>query len=86
MPVFLLCVVRQWQFASQLMSIHQCSFYCYLQEELDTLAERYPSRFTVYYVLNQPPEVWDDGVAFVSKEMIQTYCPAPASDIYKECY
>ncbi|KAJ6951888.1 hypothetical protein NC653_041136 [Populus alba x Populus x berolinensis] len=24
-----------------------------MPEELDTLAERYPSRFTVYYVLNQ---------------------------------
>ncbi|CAK7341621.1 unnamed protein product [Dovyalis caffra] len=52
-----------------------------LKEELDTLAERYSSRFNVYYVLNQPPEVWDGGVGFVSKEIIQTYCPAPAPDI-----
>ena len=29
----------------------------------------------------QPPEVWDGGVGFVSKEMIQTHCPAPAPDI-----
>lgn len=29
----------------------------------------------------QPPEVWDGGVGFVSKEMIQTHCPAPAADI-----
>lgn len=52
-----------------------------LREELETLAERYSSHFNVYYVLNQPPEAWDGGVGFVSKEMIQTYCPAPASDI-----
>uniref|UniRef100_A0A6N2MH87 NADH-cytochrome b5 reductase n=1 Tax=Salix viminalis TaxID=40686 RepID=A0A6N2MH87_SALVM len=52
-----------------------------LREELETLAEKYSSHFNVYYVLNQPPEVWDGGVGFVSKEMIQTYCPAPASDI-----
>ncbi|KAL9341970.1 hypothetical protein Peur_065295 [Populus x canadensis] len=52
-----------------------------LKEELDTLAERYSSHFNVYYVLNQPPETWDSGVGFVSKEMIQTYCPAPAPDI-----
>ncbi|KAG6750836.1 hypothetical protein POTOM_045351 [Populus tomentosa] len=52
-----------------------------LKEELDTLAERYSSHFNVYYVLNQPPETWDGGVGFVSKEMIQTYCPAPAPDI-----
>lgn len=29
----------------------------------------------------QPPEGWDGGVGFVSKEMIQTHCPAPAPDI-----
>ncbi|XP_052302323.1 NADH--cytochrome b5 reductase 1 isoform X2 [Populus trichocarpa] len=52
-----------------------------LLKELDTLAERYSSHFNVYYVLNQPPETWDGGVGFVSKEMIQTYCPAPAPDI-----
>ncbi|PSS35781.1 NADH--cytochrome b5 reductase [Actinidia chinensis var. chinensis] len=52
-----------------------------LKEELDGLAANYPDRFKIYYVLNQPPEVWNGGVGFVSKEMIQTYCPAPAPDI-----
>eukprot|EP00268_Persea_americana_P027077 TRINITY_DN2657_c0_g1_i2.p1 TRINITY_DN2657_c0_g1~~TRINITY_DN2657_c0_g1_i2.p1 ORF type:complete len:165 (-),score=27.65 TRINITY_DN2657_c0_g1_i2:254-748(-) len=52
-----------------------------LKEEMDSLASKYPNRFKVYYVLNQPPEVWDGGVGFVSKEMIQTHCPAPARDI-----
>ncbi|KAF7819225.1 NADH--cytochrome b5 reductase 1 [Senna tora] len=52
-----------------------------LKEELDGLASKYPDRFKVYYVLNQPPEVWDGGVGFVSKEMIQAHCPAPANDI-----
>ncbi|XP_028766846.1 NADH--cytochrome b5 reductase 1-like [Neltuma alba] len=52
-----------------------------LKGELDGLASKYPDRFKVYYVLNQPPEVWDGGVGFVSKEMIQTHCPAPANDI-----
>ncbi|XP_072960626.1 NADH--cytochrome b5 reductase 1-like [Typha angustifolia] len=52
-----------------------------LKEELDTLASNYPNRFKVYYVLNQPPDVWNGGVGFVSKEMIQTHCPAPAPDI-----
>ncbi|KAF6172361.1 hypothetical protein GIB67_031261 [Kingdonia uniflora] len=28
-----------------------------------------------------PPELWNGGVGFVSKEMIQTHCPAPAEDI-----
>ncbi|XP_047337947.1 NADH--cytochrome b5 reductase 1 [Impatiens glandulifera] len=53
-----------------------------LKEELDSLAENYPDRFKVFYVLNQPPtEAWNGGVGFVSKEMIQAHCPAPASDI-----
>uniref|UniRef100_A0A2P2KD29 NADH-cytochrome b5 reductase n=1 Tax=Rhizophora mucronata TaxID=61149 RepID=A0A2P2KD29_RHIMU len=52
-----------------------------LKRELDELALRYPDRFKVYYVLNQPPEGWDGGVGFVSKEMIGTHCPAPAPDI-----
>ncbi|CAI9754773.1 unnamed protein product [Fraxinus pennsylvanica] len=52
-----------------------------LKEELDSLATNYPDRFKIYYVLNQPPEVWNGGVGFVSKEMIQTHCPAPATDI-----
>ncbi|KAJ4970806.1 hypothetical protein NE237_003905 [Protea cynaroides] len=52
-----------------------------LKKELDGLASNYPDRFKIYYVLNQPPEVWNGGVGFVSKEMIKTHCPAPASDI-----
>ncbi|XP_054802160.1 NADH--cytochrome b5 reductase 1-like [Prosopis cineraria] len=52
-----------------------------LKEELDGLASEHPDRFKVYYVLNQPPEAWDGGVGFVSKEMIQAQCPAPANDI-----
>ncbi|KAK6247521.1 hypothetical protein QUC31_019086 [Theobroma cacao] len=52
-----------------------------LKEELDELASKFPNRMSVYYVLNQPPEGWDGGVGFVSKEMIQAYCPAPAQDI-----
>ncbi|KAI4319663.1 hypothetical protein MLD38_033240 [Melastoma candidum] len=47
-----------------------------LKEELEGLAAGYPNHFEVYYVLNQPPEVWNDGVGFVSKDMIQTHCPA----------
>ncbi|XP_010931462.1 NADH--cytochrome b5 reductase 1 [Elaeis guineensis] len=52
-----------------------------LKEELDGLAQNYPNRFKVYYVLNQPPEFWNGGVGFVSKEMIENHCPPPASDI-----
>ncbi|KAL3623914.1 NADH-cytochrome b5 reductase [Castilleja foliolosa] len=52
-----------------------------LKDELDSLATNYPDRFKIHYVLNQAPEVWNGGVGFVTKEMIQAHCPAPASDI-----
>lgn len=52
-----------------------------LKEELDNLATIFSDRFRIYYVLNQPPEEWDGGVGFISKEMILTHCPAPASDM-----
>lgn len=52
-----------------------------LKEELEGLSASYPDHFKVYYVLNQPPEAWNGGVGFVSKEMIKAHCPAPASDI-----
>ncbi|XP_028807569.1 NADH--cytochrome b5 reductase 1 [Neltuma alba] len=52
-----------------------------LKEELDRFANKFPNRFSVYHVLNKPPNPWNGGVGFVSKEMIQTHCPAPAPDI-----
>ncbi|GAB4858010.1 NADH-cytochrome b5 reductase [Ancistrocladus abbreviatus] len=52
-----------------------------LKEELDNLAAKYPGRFTVYYVLNQPPGAWNGGVGFVTQDMIKAHCPAPAADI-----
>lgn len=52
-----------------------------LKKELDSFAENFPDRFSIYYVLNQPPEEWSGGVGFVSAKMIQDHCPEPASDI-----
>ncbi|KAL0008236.1 hypothetical protein SO802_009738 [Lithocarpus litseifolius] len=52
-----------------------------LKEELDAFANKFPNQFKVYYVLNQPPFAWNGGIGFISKEIIQSHCPAPASDI-----
>jgi hypothetical protein len=33
-------------------------------------------------ILNgQPPVAWNGGIGFISKEIIQSFCPAPAPDI-----
>lgn len=53
-----------------------------LRDELDALAAKYPSRFKLLYVLNNPPEGWTGGVGFVSKEQIQKHLP-PADDNIK---
>lgn len=33
------------------------------------------------FLVSQPPEQWNGGVGFVSKEMIQEHCPAPAPGV-----
>ena len=52
-----------------------------LKKELDELAAKHSDRFTVYYVLNNPPEGWTGGVGFVSKEQIEKYLPKTSDDI-----
>lgn len=51
-----------------------------LKKELDRLAKEHPDRFSVYYVLNEPPEKWDGGTGFVTTEVIKERLPAPAAD------
>jgi len=48
-----------------------------LRAELDALAMGYESRFTLYYVLNNPPSGWTGGVGFVTKEHIKNLIPNP---------
>ena len=52
-----------------------------LKKELDELADKYSSRFRVFYVLNNAPSGWTGGVGFVSKEQIETRLPASRDDI-----
>jgi cytochrome-b5 reductase len=52
-----------------------------LKKELDELADKYPSRFRVFCVLNNPPTGWTGGVGFVSKEQIETHLPATHDNI-----
>jgi cytochrome-b5 reductase len=52
-----------------------------LKDDLDRFARDYPGQFKVYYVLNEPPTEWDGGVGFVTKDMVEKHCPAPAADV-----
>ncbi|KAJ2785979.1 NADH-cytochrome b5 reductase [Coemansia javaensis] len=51
-----------------------------LREQLDKWAAEHDN-FDVYYVLNNPPDSWEGGVGFVTRDMIQKRIPAPAPDM-----
>lgn len=46
-----------------------------LREEIDKLANSYPDRFKVYYVLNTPPQAWTQGVGFITPEIMESHLP-----------
>ncbi|KAL2203234.1 hypothetical protein CC79DRAFT_1401480 [Sarocladium strictum] len=51
-----------------------------LREELDAFARRYPKNFKVYYMLDRPPETWQFGKGFVTKDLMKEKLPAPGID------
>ncbi|KAG1834581.1 NADH-cytochrome b5 reductase [Suillus variegatus] len=52
-----------------------------LKKELDALAAAHPERFQVYYVLNNPPQGWNGGSGFVTKDQIEKRIPPSNHDI-----
>ncbi|MBW0467133.1 hypothetical protein O181_006848 [Austropuccinia psidii MF-1] len=46
-----------------------------LKQELDQIQKEHPQKLSVYYVLNNPPEDWQGGSGFVTKDMIQAKLP-----------
>ncbi|KAF8585585.1 ferredoxin reductase-like protein [Ramaria rubella] len=52
-----------------------------LRKELDELATKHASRFSVFYVLNNPPAQWTGGVGFVSEAHIKASLPPTNHDI-----
>jgi cytochrome-b5 reductase len=51
-----------------------------LREMIDDLATKHP-RFKAYYVLNEPPQGWTQGVGFITKQMIQDHLPAKGDNM-----
>jgi len=51
-----------------------------LQEDIDAIAKQDPN-FSVYYVLNNPPEGWTGGVGFVTPDIMKARLPGPAPDM-----
>ncbi|ORY12451.1 hypothetical protein BCR34DRAFT_512557 [Clohesyomyces aquaticus] len=48
-----------------------------MKKELERLENTYPQRFRAFYVLDNPPEKWQGGKGFVTKELLKTVLPEP---------
>jgi len=48
-----------------------------LRKEFDELENTYPRRFRAFYTLDNPPEGWQQGKGFVTKELLKTVLPEP---------
>jgi len=48
-----------------------------LKKEFEELENTYPQRFRAFYVLDNPPEQWQGGKGFVTKELLKTVLPEP---------
>ncbi|ODV91458.1 hypothetical protein CANCADRAFT_71204 [Tortispora caseinolytica NRRL Y-17796] len=51
-----------------------------LKDDLDALVAKYPDRIKVKYVLNNPPEVWDGYVGFVTTDILKEHLNPPSDD------
>ncbi|UNI15607.1 Cytochrome-b5 reductase [Purpureocillium takamizusanense] len=51
-----------------------------LREELDAFARRYPKNLQVYYLLDRPPEKWEYGSGYVTRELMADKLPGPGPD------
>jgi len=47
-----------------------------VREELEAIAEKYPSRFSVWYTLDRPEEGWKYSKGFIDVQMLQDHMPA----------
>lgn len=53
-----------------------------MEKELEQLATKRSDQFEVYHVLNEAPnENWNQGVGFITKQVLQEQLPKPASDV-----
>ncbi|KAM3555967.1 hypothetical protein ARSEF4850_005751 [Beauveria asiatica] len=51
-----------------------------LREELDAFARRYPTQFSVFYLLDAPPDDWAYGKGYCTQELIEEKLPSAGAD------
>ena len=48
-----------------------------VREMLESLQEKHPARFRLWYTLDRPPQNWKYSSGFINEEMIRSHLPAP---------
>lgn len=51
-----------------------------LKHEFEELENQYPQRFRAFYVLDKPPETWQQGKGHINKELLKTVLPEPKAE------
>ena len=51
-----------------------------LKAEFEDLENTYPQRFRAFYLLDKPPENWQQGSGHVTKELLKTVLPFEPKD------
>ena len=54
-----------------------------LKKEFDKLENDYPNRFRAFYVLDNPPEDWQQGKGFITKDLLKETIPGPKDENIK---
>jgi cytochrome-b5 reductase len=49
-----------------------------LREKIEELRQEHPEQFSVYYVLDAPPEGWVGGSGYLTADMLRTHLPPPS--------
>ena len=51
-----------------------------LKREFQELENQFPNRFRAFYVLDEPPESWQGGSGFITKDLLKTVLPEPKAE------
>ena len=54
-----------------------------LKKEWEELENTYPQRFRAFYVVDNPPENWQGGKGYITKELLKTVLPEPKEENIK---
>lgn len=54
-----------------------------LRKDFEDLEKKYPDRFRAFYVLDNPPEKWEGGKGFITKDLLKETIPGPNEENIK---